>query len=146
MKYKNKVITKQDKPKAERCIYIMPSGRRCRVYKQSVSKYCFRHDPAISKAEKKAASSKGGLVASNRIPPKVIHNRILSTSEQIRRALNEVWNLTRQGKMTQGLARTLTSTSIALMKSVEDNEMTKKLEFIQQIIVSHKLGDPDKKE
>lgn len=123
----------------KKCKYTKDNGRQCGAYAMKGSEFCYLHNPAISKKQKKLDQTRGGanrraLTIAEPLPPMK-----LETPKDVVLLLVDTINRVRAGELDVKVANCLGVLTGHLIKALETAQLNDKLEAIEQLL-SKKRG------
>jgi len=118
----------------KKCKYTKDNGKQCGAYAMKGSKFCYLHNPAISKKQKKLDQTRGGanrraLTIAEPLPPMT-----LETPKDVVLLLVDTINRVRAGELDVKVANCLGVLTGHLIKALEVEKINDKLEAFEQLL------------
>lgn len=121
-----------------KCNYIKKNGLNCQANAMINNKYCYLHNPDITKREKQDAQSRGGktkIIKVNEPMKKVIRT---NNSKDITKLLSKMINDVLQDRLDLRIATGITYIANVLLKAFELSELEKRIDNIEQHLTNKK--------
>lgn len=115
-----------------RCAHIAGNGAGCLAYAVKGSQYCFFHDPspeAIAKRQK--ALMKGAKRSRGNEGLSTWEPRSLSTMQDLKAALDELFNAGMSGQLSTSRISALASVANSLSKVIEGSDLEARIKAIE---------------
>jgi hypothetical protein len=115
------------------CEFIKPDGQRCRGRARAGSPWCPFHDPAVEERRRRG-QSRGGRTSTGRRPalPSSAPDFELTTPADVRHCLAVMTNAVLRGRLDARLANAATYSLSTLLKSIEGDELARRIERLEQ--------------
>jgi len=118
----------------KKCKYTKDNGKQCGAYAMKGSEFCYLHNPAIRKEQKKLAQTRGGanrraLTVAEPLPPMT-----LETPKDVVLLLVDTINRVRAGELDVKVANCLGVLTGHLIKALEVEKINDKLEAFEQLL------------
>ena len=120
-----------------KCRQIDDLGRRCRANAMREAEYCYFHNPAISKEEKRLATVRGGL-AKERTVKEPLEPIAVEKVSDVKFVLIDTINRVRSGEMDFRIGNCLGSLCGYLLRAFELVEFESRFETIEKIVLEKK--------
>lgn len=123
-----------------KCAFIKPDQSRCRANCLDGSKWCSFHDPSHTR-QFAAGRRRGGVERSRpgTLPPDT-PDLPLGTADDVRRALAEVYNSVRTGRMSVSVGACLSGIAGQLGKAIEDTDLQAQIDELKALAATTGRG------
>lgn len=123
-----------------KCKHTKENGQQCKSSAMSGSKYCYFHNPAISKEEKKEAQSRGGRNRAITLKEALPEMNIMKVSD-VTLLLVDTINQVRTGKMDVKMANCIGFLGDKLTRTMEAGNLAERFDKLERLVMgkTHKL-------
>lgn len=120
-----------------KCKHTNKEGQPCKANAMTGQEYCYFHNPAISKDEKRLAQTRGGANRGLTViePSEPMQ---LETAKDVRTLLADTINRVRAKRLDVRIANCLGILSGHLIKAIETDSIEDRVEKIERVILERK--------
>jgi hypothetical protein len=113
------------------CHFKTKSGKRCKAWSMSGSRFCFFHDPK-RKTQRSEAQKRGGQYKSRRSLPPSTPDAIIDSAADIVRLLGTTISQTRRGEIDTRIATCIGYLCSTILRAREQGELEERLAKLEQ--------------